>query len=934
VTVAAPSRAVALRPAALEQKVAQVLHRARDRHGRLPARVLLVRASPVWDGAASFEVGEWTVRVVACVSPLAVLEQVTGHAGAADGSVLVVLTDREDSELGNGVLSQVLGQQVLTVEPWSLVMESFGAQRLDPRLVAEGWAAEALVDAIPLSGWPRLSGTVLNRDVALRHLAVGRLGLERLGVAAEDLDAQALLRWSALPGAADSLGSLRAEERQGLVAWLIELTGRAAAALFALAEAGRGSDALALGVVCGALWAPAARGVTERAQGRVDRYFGEAHPDDDVVRAFAAIAEKVVTGLLEESAGSGPGAVDAGRLVHAVLDRAEELLVQLGVEDAARYSEVLRSGFEHRVGVVAGALRAWLDGADRGRGSAALADAVVALERHQLAGTQRHRVERATMAQRLVQWLDEAIEELSSVGDGIDRQVAEWGWVDRALGHVWIGEDVNAELKAAYRTVYERASERRRRLDAAFARRLGAWTAAGASPGGMLTVESALPRVVAPLVVAGKRPALLLVLDGMSAAVAVELAEELREHRWDEYDPLGDGEPEQPARRRAVVAALPTVTTVSRMSLFAAELRQGGQDEERRAFEGHRLWRGRKVRLFHGDAVRGPAGEVLAEELQQALSDTDTLVAVVLNTIDDALDHGREGLDAGWRVADIGPLRELLDFARYNGRAVIVVSDHGHVLEHGGELRPAADVLSARHRSGDGPVRDGEVELAGSRVMAPGGRVVALWDSRLRYAQRRAGYHGGASLAEVAIPLLAFLPLGAAAPRDWRPLAGQHPAWWAVARAPETEPAPTPPAIPPTKRARKPAPAPVGQIALDLTRPEEPASAPRIATTLVDALLESEMFAAQHGLTPRKVPKAKIQAAIGALLDANGVLPVAVLADRAGEQPARAHGFVTTLQRVFNVDNYPVLSVVDDGRTVRLDGRLLREQFNLKGIAG
>jgi hypothetical protein len=941
---AAPSRAAPIRPAALEQKVAQVLQRARDRHGRLPAPVLLVRAAPVWDGAASFQVGEWAVRVVVCVSPLAVLEQITAHLDAGDGSVLVVLTDREDSELGNGVLSQVLGQQVLTIEPWSLVMESFGAQRLDPRLVTEGWAAEALVDAMPPSGWPRLPGTVLNRDVALRHLAVRRLGLERLRAAAGDLDVQTLLRWSALPGAAGSLGSLRAEERQGLVGWLIELTGRAAMALFALAETGRGSDALALGLVCGALWAPAAQGATERSQGRVDQCFGDAHLDDDVVRAFAGVAEEVVTGLLDDSAGSGLGAVEAGRLVHAVLERAEELLVQLGAEDAARYSDVLRSGFEHRVGAVARALRAWLDGGDRGGASAALAGAVAALDRHRLAGIHRHRVERAKMAQRLVQWLDVVVEEPSSVGDGIGRQAAEWGWVDRALGHVWIGEDVNAELKAAYRAVYERASARRRMLDAAFARRLATWTAGGAGPGRMLTVEALLPRVVAPLVIAGERAALLVVLDGMSAAVASELAEELREQRWDEYDPLGNGGPEErerQARRRAVVAALPTVTTVSRMSLFAAELRQGGQDQERKAFEGHRLWRGRKARLFHGDTVRGRAGELLSDELTQALSDTDTLVAVVLNTIDDALDHGREGIDAGWRVADIGPLRELLDFARYHGRAVILTSDHGHVLEHSGELRPAAGILSARHRAGDGPVAGGEVELAGSRVVAPGGRVVALWDPRVRYAQRRAGYHGGASLAEVTIPLLAFLPLGAAAPRDWRPLADQHPAWWSLARAGEAAPiwpaAPpaTPPSAPPPRRARKPAPAPAGQTALDLSRPGEPAAEPPPAPpTLVEALLESEMFAVQHGLTPRKVPKAKIRAAIAALLDANGVLPVAVLADRAGEQPARAHGFVTTLQRIFNLDNYPVLSLVDDGRTVRLDARLLREQFALKEATG
>jgi hypothetical protein len=925
---AAPSRAVAIPPAALEQRVAQVLQRSRDRHRWLPARVLLVRAAPVWEGAASFQAGEWTVRVVACVSPLAVLEQITAHAGAEDASVLVVLTDREDGELGNGVLSQVLGQQAVTVEPWSLVLDSFGAQRLDPRLLREGWTAEALVDAMPPSGWPQLSGSVLNRDVALRHLAVRRLGLERLNLGAEDLDAQTLLRWSALPGALESFARLRAEERQGLARWLIELAGRAATALFALADAGRGSDALALGLVCGALWAPAAQGTTERSQGRVDRYFGDAHLDDDVVRAFASVAEEVVTGLLEESAGSRPAAVQAGRLVHSVLDRAGELLVQLGVEDASRFSDVLRAGFEHRVGVAAAALRAWLDGRDRAGASVALADAVAALGRHRLAGIepQLRRVERARMAQRLVQWLGRPVEEPSSVGDGIDRQVAEWGWVDRALGHVWIGEDVNPELRAAYRVLYERASEHRRRLDGAFATHLGAWTAAGAPPGRMLTVESVLPRVVAPLVVAGRRPALLLVLDGMSTAVAAELAEELSEQRWDEYDPLGNGEPRLPPRRRAVMAALPTVTTVSRMSLFAAELREGGQDEERKAFEGHRLWGGRKVRLFHGDAVRGRAGEVLADELQQALADTDTLVAVVLNTIDDALDHGREGLDAGWRVADIGPLRELLDFARSTGRAVLIVSDHGHVPEHSGELRRARDFLSARHRAGDDPAGEGEVELAGARVVAPGGQVVALWDPQLRYAQRRAGYHGGASLAEVAIPLLAFLPLGAEAPRDWRPLADQQPAWWRLAGPAQPAPEPTP--APPAKRARKPTtPQPAGQIALDLPAPQAP-------TTLADALLETELFKVQHGLTPRKVPTAKVRAAIAALLDANGVLPVAVLADRAGEQPARALGFVTTLQRIFNVDNYPVLSVIDDGRTVRLDTRLLRKQFDLKGPAG
>ena len=94
-------------------------------------------------------------------------------------------------------------------------------------------------------------------------------------------------------------------------------------------------------------------------------------------------------------------------------------------------------------------------------------------------------------------------------------------------------------------------------------------------------------------------------------------------------------------------------------------------------------------------------------------------------------------------------------------------------------------------------------------------------------------------------------------------------------------------------------------------------------------LLDSEMFGALHALTPRKVPIAKIRGALTALVDANGVLPTVIVAERAGEQPARATGFVTTLQRIFNVDNFPVLSLTDNGRTVRLDLTLLRQQFGL-----
>nr|MDT0666701.1 hypothetical protein [Micromonospora sp. DSM 115978] len=85
-----------------------------------------------------------------------------------------------------------------------------------------------------------------------------------------------------------------------------------------------------------------------------------------------------------------------------------------------------------------------------------------------------------------------------------------------------------------------------------------------------------------------------------------------------------------------------------------------------------------------------------------------------------------------------------------------------------------------------------------------------------------------------------------------------------------------------------------------------PASPVTASEALVAALLDAELFQAQLSATPRAVPVGKVEAAVRALLDANGTLAAAVVAERAGERPARFAGFAVTLQRIFNVDNYPV----------------------------
>ncbi|WP_431904574.1 BREX-2 system phosphatase PglZ [Micromonospora carbonacea] len=922
--VVARPAALPVNPGALAQRIGQQLRAHPPREGSPP--VVLVAAAPVWPHDPVLAVGgDRRVRVVPCPSVLAVWEQVA----LPHDEAVVLLTDVPQHDLGTGILSRVFRRRVIHLDPWALVAESFGARHVDSRLVSLPWAGTALVEAMPAKGWPRLTGTVLERDTALRHLAAERLGLARLGVEPDDLDVTGLLWWTTLPGAADLLTSLPEAERAGLVTWLTEVFGAPLRALSTLLAVDRLADAMPLGLVCEALWSPAvgADPDTLRAQGRVEQYFGNPPLPTAVVTSFAAATDRATVDLLQAAARNDAWLPSARQASHAVLDRAEELLTMFGAQEPGRTSRILRTGFTHRLGAVAttvqAALRA-LDHADRQPEPVPVAldaahAAIAALESHHLSGSYPHRAERARMALRLLRWLATDADQPTGVADGIERQVAEWGWVDLALEHVWAGDDAHPGLGRAYRAVHDRARDRRRDFDGVFAEQLARWTRDGSPGGHLLTVETVLPRIVAPVVRESTRPVLLVVVDGMSAAVAAGLGAELATLGWVEYDPLGG------TRRRGAVAALPTVTSASRASLLSAALGEGDQATERAAFRQHPLWRGRRAELFHKGTVHGNAGEVLHERLVQALSEVDMLVGVVVNTVDDALDHGRESADAGWQLANLGPLRTLLDHARYHGRAVIITSDHGHVLERDGEQRTVVAAASARHRTDPTPPADGEVELVGSRVVADGQRVVALWDAGLRYLPRRAGYHGGASLAEVTVPMLALLPLGAAAPTGWRPVAAQEPPWWTAPVAGHEAPSPPPPARDGRDRAgRKPKTTiPPRDTAALFDLPAAP------DVSLLDRLFASEMFDAQHALTPRRVPIGKIRGALAALIDNNGVLPTVLLAERAGEQPGRANGFVATLQRILNVDNFPVLSQVDDGRTVRLDVPLLCRQFGV-----
>lgn len=901
---------------------------------------ILLRGEPVWDSDPVLPLSDGrAVRVEPAPSPLAVHEQILAHARDInpDPRVLVVITDVEEHDLDPAILARIHRAHIYVVDQWDIVRETFGAKDIDPMLRRITWVCEALLDASGARRWPAaLAGDVLSRTPTLAALAARRLDL---GDAGDRIDARTLLIWSQRPGHPQLLLDLRGPERAGLIEFLSETdqSGPTGRVLTTLAVNGHGDEAVAYGLLCAALWRHAEpSNPVFQARGRVERWLGDDFPIkgealDSVLSSFGAVCEDYISDLLTRArTETDPGdeadehARQARKITDTVLSRADALARQFGALEAAASSPILAVGLEARITAAGNALgRSRIDSIDR---------AITELRNHKLAPDHHVRIQRIRMAQRLSRWLATAPDPtIDTVAAAIDRQMRDTAWADRALDALEAGGDDDPAVRIAFQNIATKVRDVRREFDQEFATVLAHWTASGSAPGSMLTVETFLHRVVRPL--AATRRVMLIVIDGMSSAIATELAGELRKS-FAEYDPLpGD----KHVRRRSMVAALPSLTAVSRTSLFAGALMKGDQKDEARLFPAHSFWGAKKAEVFHKHDLRSAAGDRFGTDLLDALADPDKHVAVVLNTIDDRLAKELKLDDSAWQTREVGDLRALVASAAARDMAVLLTSDHGHVIDRHGRACDGTGVASARHRvptSAHDRLDDSEIALRGPRVVwpEPGASIVALWDADSRYTAQKAGYHGGASLAEMTIPVLAFLPFESD-PGDWQELgSGQQPKWW-IDDAEETLDVPEKEAV--TERAKrastKARELASDQITLDLVVPEaaRPARQALGSTdALIKELLDSDTFAAQLETLARKPAAGKLEKAIRALLD--GPQTTTALAQRIGELPSRARSFAAVLTQLLNVDGQQVLETHSDGRTLRLHVGLLREQFGLR----
>lgn len=923
--------------------------------------VLGVRARPEWAGPAHFNHDGVEVTVVTCESALAAREALLQRR---PGAWLVVLTDRDEGDLGAGVLAHLAWHRLRTPDPWEAVRGRFAATGIDPALVTiphHRDVAVGLLAATPPQGWPPAPGGVLTRNHAIAAAASAHLGFDAsMGVLAWSIEADATNRVAdlrALAGdrltdevldwAAHGAGAPAGVPRNA------DGAGAAADALKQLLRTGQARDAVPLGLIVGLLvtachnaapYRQVAREALIRLEPRTGGQLTEA-----ASKAWALEAEQVIHGLLS---GRNP---EQRAMACQVLGRADELLAGARAATLADASDVLPHGLTRRLATLAVELRAVpvpRRAADVDRPVvpavrlATIEAAWARVVNHELADSDS-RVRAFRAAVRLARWLA-----LDATSPNFDRGTLralvrrlrdDDAWVDSAVNDVSAGV-ADAELGAGLGVVLAAVEARRQAHDRSFAKALAAHTAGDETPAesDVWHVEDLLPDVVLPMARARDAPVLMLVLDGMSVAVATEVVSGVLARPLDGWvEALLPGQ----QRRATALAVLPTLTEVSRTSLLCGELRTGDQDVERHGYAEVTAAHGVPgAVLFHKKLLESTRrGLAVADDVGAAIENVADrpLVTCVLNTIDDALDRSDPG-GTDWSGDAVKHLRPLLERARNAGRIVVLTSDHGHVVERRrGTARPYPETSSGRSRPADPPAGDGEVLVEGGRVLLHDGRAVLAVDERLRYGPLKAGYHGGATPAEAVVPVV-VLVAGGVVPDgvDLRAAAPQQPAWWDAAPALGSVTAPgsartLPPPVPsgtPTLFDQLDAPDPAsvgaaGTVATVGGIGAEPARNP-----LAGALLATRTFAAQRRIAGRvSVSDTQIEALVSALMAApDHRLAATAAATALGVPTLGLRGAVLHTQRLLNVESYPVLRLDSDGATVILDVPLLCEQFGIR----
>lgn len=871
-----------------------------------------------WAGAPVREHDGERFLIRQCDSPLAMR---LALREPADCTVRVLITSLKDEDLDEDIRLRLARRRLFPIDNWQIVKAMFQAREIDPRIAGNGLLAEELLRWAPGEGYAPTANGFLDAErawsVVLR---------ERLGFTTGQPDLGDILEWATTTEGVRAWQAAPEALRQAAADWLTRIAGPAAGAVVNCMLAHAQPDAIPIGLASQVVFSDQGRSHLERAAGKMEeRFFGGELPEPPVLARWSEFAVEVTRGRVQEPQSQRP-----------LLTRADEILRAVGAEDFAYLSDVSPMGFDQRLERFGEQLTDILKSSRAPAPTAPLLDALQHLHAHDRAAQpgERERMDRLSMAVRLLRWMQTTPGTPDDRHDSLQHaaryHLAEGGFVDWARGALRAGDPVRA-LSRAYSQLFEQVTAIREGHARRFAELLRDWTAAGSSGEGLIPVERVLDDVVGPL--AAEASLLVIVLDGMSSAVWRELLADLTHRHWTAL------KPKSTEANPPVIAAIPSVTELSRTSLLCGRLKSGASADEQKGFAEHPALasQGRRQgqpQLFHKAELQEPDDVVLAGDVRRAIEAKNRrVVGVVLNAVDDYLLKGDQ-LHVRWTREHIKTLSALLHEADSAGRLVVLLSDHGHVLDHGTKAR-AHENAGERWRPDQGEPVDGELRVKGHRVGVAGEEsIIAAWSEKIRYGVKKNGYHGGLSPQEMVVPLT-VLTSGASRPAGWTEMAVEPPLWWSEPEQAEgsvtakTSPAPVAPAD------REPAAGPLFSHAT--TAPEPAGEQARSGEDAVaadqpwiDHLLASPIFATQKSLAGRAVPGDRTFASLlTALSERGGKMTTPALARAIGQPRHRLSGLLAVTERVLNVDGYPVLRRDEASDTVELDRELLNVQFGL-----
>lgn len=904
------------------------------RRSRHESGVIALAAVPRWEGPDVVDLAGQSVRVRTASSILAIRDALTERSHY---DWVVVLTDQPSADLPAGVRDHLVAGTLSNLDPWPMLRELFKANKQEFNLLSldNGAARSALRELDETV--PPAPGGVLTGD----HL-FGSLAHRNFGLAPNEFTPHQVALWSTDSERTARFAAWQARAEGTLLdqfyVWLERKLGPLGRAITLVWRTGGPAQLVPLGLVAALIDDSATAAAVFPA------------PVDVTVRVRTLLEVELGHQALTEQQLSGWGdtatlAVAGTDVPNETLRRAEDLVTRLQATELVGRSDMLSSALAPRIARFATALAA----AEHADSLTAVENAWADVTSHRLAHTDRPDARRdvrvGAAALRLLRWTRRPVPSPSTLADWLALYRSDLSWVDGAVDETFAGAD-DATLAAASHRIAEAVRARRAAQDRTCAGLLASsGTRRLPDPGHPTYIEDVLDTVVLPLTArahgsiqdATPSPVLLIVADGMSASAANEVvADALRRNRpqWQEYVP----ENTEPVT--VALAALPTVTEFSRCSLLSGILARGGQAEERAGFAtwlaGHGL-RGQGQVLFHkADLESVSRGNALAIDVRSAVDDTThrPVIACVLNDIDDALDRS-DPIGTVWTTDRFKRLDALLSSAAAVGRTVVLVSDHGHVVER--REQPSVqrgEQISARYRLATGvdatTLPADEVLVDGPRVLTDDHRAVLAVDEQLRYTGLKAGYHGGAALAEAAIPI--SILVNGTAPRHLglTEAPAPQPAWWEPARAAAPVTAAAPTAAPkPARKAVAKASAQVESL-FDFGGPpaaEQTADTPVGGRDRVAELLATDLFTQQYKVFGRRMDRDAVATLLREAIDGHGVLPLTRAAQILGVKAFRAGPAVQVLAQVLNTDGVVVLSV--HGTDVELESAAMFEQFGV-----